>query len=72
MSGFGILMIIFSSAILLVGIYMFSGHKIGILEGRVAFKNLTIDEWKKIGKYTIIVSIFVFMLGLIGLVFHFE
>ena len=72
MSGFGILMLIFSISLFLVGLYMFTGRKIDILSGRVGFKNLSIDEWKKIGKYTMIVSAFVLILGIIGIVFKFE
>ena len=72
MSGFGILMIIFATALLLVGIYMFTGHKLGIMEYRPAFRNITIDDWKKIGKYTIIVSLFVYIIGIIGIIFNFQ
>lgn len=72
MSGFGILMILFASALLLVGLYMYTGHKLGIFEYRVAFRNITIDDWKKIGKYTMIVSIFVYIIGVLGILFHFE
>ena len=72
MSGFGIFMLIFATMIFLIGLYMFTGHKVGVLEGRVAFRNLTIDEWKKIGKYTMIVSILVFILGVVGIIFNFE
>ena len=67
MSGFGILMIIFGVALVLVGIYMFTGHKIEILTGRVAFKNLTINEWKKVGKYVIIVGIIILVIGIVGI-----
>ena len=72
MSGFGILMIIFASALLLVGLYMYTGHKLGIFEYRVAFRNLKVEDWKKIGKYTMIVSIFVYLIGVIAIIFHFE
>ena len=72
MSGFGILMILFASALLLVGLYMYTGHKLGIFEYRVAFRNLKIEDWKKIGKYTMIVSIFVYIIGVLGILFHFE
>ena len=72
MSGFGILMLIFATVLFLVGLYMYTGHKLGIFEYRPAFKNVTIDGWKKTGKYTIIVSIFVFMIGIIGIIFNFE
>ena len=72
MSGFGILMIIFSISLFLMGLYMFTGHKLDVLTGKPSFKNLTIVEWKIIGKYTMIISVFVLMLGIIGIVFNFE
>ena len=72
MSGFGILMIIFATVLLLTGLYMYTGHKLGILEGRPAYRNLSVDDWKKIGKYTMIVGIFIFIFGILGIVFHFE
>ncbi len=72
MSGFGILMILFASALLLVGLYMYTGHKLGIFEYRVAFRNLKVEDWKKIGKYTMIVSIFVYIIGVLEILFHFE
>ena len=71
MSGFGILMIIFASAIVLIGLYMYTGHKLGIFEYRVAFRNLTIADWRRIGKYTMIVSIFVYLIGIIAIIFNF-
>ena len=72
MSGFGILMIIFATILFLVGLYMYTGHKLGIFDYRPSFKNLTIEEWKKVGKYTIIVSIFILILGIIGIIFNFQ
>ena len=71
MSGFGILMLIFAGSLFLVGLYMFTGHKLNIIAWRAAYKNLTIDGWKKIGKYTMIVSAFVLLLGVIGIIFNF-
>ena len=72
MSGFGILMIIFASILLLTGLYMFTGHKLGIFEYRPAFKGLTINEWKKVGKYTIIVSLFIYLIGILGIVLNLQ
>ena len=72
MSGFGILFIIFASLVFLTGLYMFTGHKLGIMTGRPAFKNLTKEEWKNIGKYTMIVSLFILLLGIVGIIFNFE
>ena len=71
MSGFGILMLIFGTVTLLVGLYMFTGHAFGIMTERPGFKNLKTDDWKKIGKYTMIVSVFILILGIVGIVFNF-
>ena len=72
MSGFGIFMLIFASVLLLNGIYMFTGHELKMIKWKAAFKGITIDGWKKVGKYTIIVSICIFILGIIALIFNFE
>ena len=72
MNGFSTLMFIFGGLVLLAGLYMVTGHKIGILEGRPVYKNLNIDEWKKIGKYTIFSSIIIFVIAVIGLISNFE
>lgn len=71
MSGFGILMLIFGVCVLLVGLYMFTGHKLTLMEWRAAYKNLDIDQWKNIGKWTMISSILIFILALLGFVFNF-
>ena len=67
MKEFGILMLIFATCVLLVGFYMFRGHKLDILTGRVAFQNLKKEEWINIGKWTMIVSIGIYIIGIIGL-----
>ena len=64
------LMIIFAIMIFFTGLYMYKGHKIVGLEWRAPYKNLTIEGWKKIGKYTMIVSLFVLALGIFGIIFH--
>ena len=38
---FGIFMIIFATCLLLPGIYMATGHKLGIFDYRPGFKNLS-------------------------------
>ena len=63
MSGFSILMFIFGTMTLLTGLYMYTGHKLDILTARAAYKNLKIEDWKKIGKYTMIVSIFIYIIA---------
>ena len=72
MSGFGILMLIFACMLFLVGLYMFTGHKLSVIAWKAAYKGLTIEGWKKVGKYTMIVSIFIFILGIIGIIFNFQ
>ncbi len=67
MNGFSTLMFIFASCVLLTGLYAYTGHKIGILSYRAAFKNLSISEWKNIGKWTMISSILIFIIAIIGL-----
>ena len=72
MSGFGILMLIFAVSVFLVGLYMYTGHKLNIIAWKAAFKGLTIDGWKKVGKYTMIVSAFILLLGIVGIIFNFQ
>jgi len=67
MNGFSILMFIFSFSILIVGLYMFMGHKLDILTMRAAYQNLTKEEWKNIGKWTMISSIIPLILAIVGL-----
>lgn len=69
MNGFSILMFIFAISVFLVGLYMFTGHKIDMLSWKAQYKNLKKSDWKKIGKYTMIVSIFIFILAIIGIIF---
>ena len=72
MSGFGIFFIIFGICVLLTGLYAFTGHKLGILTARPSFKNLKKEEWKNIGKWTMIVSIFIILIGVLGIIFNVE
>lgn len=69
MSGFSILMFIFGGCVLVTGFYMFTGHKIDALSWRAPYKKASISEWKNIGKWTMIVSVFIFLLGFFGLFF---
>lgn len=72
MSGFGILFLIFGTCVLLVGLYMFTGHELGILSWRAAFKGLDKDGWKNVGKWTMVSSIFIYILAILGIIFNFE
>ncbi len=71
MSGFGILMAIFGVCVLLVGLYMFTGHRLGIMTARPAFKNLTKAEWRNIGKWTMVASFFILAIAVVGFIFNF-
>ena len=71
MSGFGLFMLIFGGCVFFTGLYAFTGHSIGILTERPAFKNLKKEEWKNIGKWTMIVSLFIILVGILGIVFNF-
>ena len=69
MNGFSILFLIFAICVLLTGFYMHRGHKLELLAWKAAFKNLTIDEWINVGKWTMISSIILFLIAIIGLLF---
>ena len=69
MSGFSILMIIFGIAILLTGLYMYTGHKLGIMTYRAVFRNLKVSEWKNIGKWTMVSSLVPIVLAILGIIF---
>ena len=61
----GIFIIIFAVCVFLTGLYAYTGHKIDMLTWRAAFKNLTINEWKNIGKWAMISSSFIAIIGII-------
>lgn len=67
MNGFSILFFIFGTCVFLTGLYAYTGHKIDILTNRAAFRNLNKDQWKNIGKGTMIASIIIFIIAIIGL-----
>ena len=46
---------------------MFTGHKLGIMTYRAAFKNLSKEEWKNIGKWTMISSILIYVIAILGI-----
>ena len=72
MNGFSILFFIFATCVLLMGLYMFTGHKVGMLEWRAAFKGLDKEGWKNVGKLTMITSIFIYIIAILGWIFNFE
>ena len=50
-------LIIFGLCVFFVGLYAHTGHEIGILTERPAFKNLTKKEWENIGKWTMVAGL---------------
>ena len=70
MSGFCILMFIFAMCVLLVGLYMFTGHEFSLVSWRAPFQGIGKSGWKNIGKWTMITSIFIFIIAIIGLIFN--
>lgn len=70
MSYFSILMFIFATLVLLFGLYIYKGHNVSKLFIRASFKNLTKEEWINIGKWTMISSIFIYLIAIIGYIFN--
>ena len=60
-------MFIFGACVLLVGLYMYKGHKLSIMEWRVAFRNLSKEEWINIGKWTMISSSIIFIIAIVAM-----
>ncbi|MBQ3295235.1 MAG: hypothetical protein IJH00_01950 [Erysipelotrichaceae bacterium] len=69
MRNFGIFMLIFAICLLLTGFYMYKGNEIGILTGRAAFSNLDEEGWSNIGRWTMIVSLFIFLIAFLAILF---
>ena len=67
MNGFSILFFIFGICVFLVGLYAYTGHELSIMTFRAAFRNLNKSQWKNIGKWTMIASILIFIIAIIGL-----
>lgn len=69
MNGFSILMFIFGVCIIIAGLYLYTGHKSEILLAKhQAYKHVTKEELKNIGKWTMISSLIPIILGLIVLI----
>ena len=68
MNGFSVLFFIFATCVLLTGLYMFKGHKLDIISWRAAFRNLNKDGWINIGKWTMISSILIYAIAILGLI----
>ena len=72
MNGFSILFFIFATCVLLTGLYMYTGHELKVISWKAAFKGVKKEGWINIGKWTMIVSIFIYIIAIIGWIFNFE
>lgn len=70
MSGFSVLMFIFATCVLLIGLYMFTGHEFKLVSWRAPFKGIGKSGWKNVGKWTMIASIFIFVIAIIEGIFN--
>jgi uncharacterized membrane protein YfcA len=68
MSPVGILFLIFATCVLLVGFYMFRGNELKAVSWKAAYKGVTKQGWKKIGKWTMIVSILIYILAIVAII----
>ena len=67
MNGFTILMFIFGFFVFLAGLYLYTGHKNELLLWRTHnVEKITKAELKVIGKWTMIASVFIALIGLLG------
>ena len=71
MSLVGILFLIFAIAVFLVGLYAFTGHNLSKFFVRYYLRNLSDQEWKVIGRWMMVVSLFIFLFSIICFIFHF-
>ena len=76
MSNFSILMCIFSILVFLAGLYLYTGHKTDFTELLLwkshNVKKMPIDDIKKAGKWTIIASLIIALIGVLGIILKFE
>ena len=67
MNGLTILMFIFALGIFLCGLYLFTGHKSELLLWKNHnVKDMSLEEVKNVGKWTMISSIIPIIIGIIG------
>lgn len=62
----GILILIFAFLVFLCGLYLYTGHKNEVLLWKVHdIKKFTKEQTRNVGKWTIISSILIFIIGII-------
>ena len=69
MNGFSILMFIFAFFVFIAGLYIYTGHRSELLLWKTFdVKKLTLAELKNIGKWTMIASLLIFIIGLLVMI----
>jgi len=63
--GLGTLLLIFGILLFLAGLYIFTGHKNGLIFGRawVSAKNATKEQLRLIGTILLIISVIIIIIG---------
>lgn len=64
----GMFLLIFELCVFLFGLYIFTGHDVSKLFWKATFRNLTKSEWKNIGKWTMISSLFISFIGILVMI----
>ena len=67
MVAFSILMFIFAFFLFLAGLYVYTGHNSEILLWTGYNKHATKEHLRQVGKWVMIVSLFILIIGIIGL-----
>ena len=65
MNGASTLMTIFGVCIFFFGLYIYKGHDVSTLLWDARYQNLSKNEWKNIGNWTMIVSIIPLIIAII-------
>ena len=66
MNGASTLMVIFGVFLFLFGFYVYRGHDVSSLFWKAGYQKLSKNEWKNIGKWTMIVSIIPIIIAIIA------
>ncbi|MBQ8131373.1 MAG: hypothetical protein IJ193_02660 [Bacilli bacterium] len=70
MSPLSIFMLIFAGMILGTGFYIYMGGDMSAISWKAQFKNCTKDDWKNIGKWTMIVGVIPVIIAILAGIFH--
>lgn len=70
MIGFSVLMFVFGIMLIIAGLYIFTGHKDSVLLWKVYDKNISKEQLRVLGKWTMLSAILPMILAVIGLFLH--